>query len=306
MKKTGICVWLLLLSHPLSAHQPMDLEELTTQFGMDLVGTEVTHEALAPGMFVLFGAGGNLVVSIGDQGTLMVDSQFPQLIPKIKQKVTELGGTDITFTINTHWHFDHADGNPMLGREGTWLVSQVNSRRMMVSNQAIDLVSVLYDQPPYPPAGLPTITFDDHMQFHFNGQTIELMHFGPAHTTGDSAVYFRDANVLHMGDVFNAGYPFIDAGNGGDIDGVIHFVESTLKVANPDTTVVPGHGPVQTYTDLVNYVDMLKVVRDRVSRMIDQGLSMEQVIAAKPTAEFDERYGNPTLLLNRAYVSLAR
>lgn len=306
MKRIGLCLSLLLLGSKLLAHQPMALEELTSQFGMDLSSTEVTHEPLGDGLFVLFGAGGNVVVSIGEQGTLMVDSQFPQLIPKLKEKVVELGGTDITFTVNTHWHFDHADGNPMLGREGTWLVSQTNSRRMMVSKQSIDLVRVLYDQPPYPAEGLPVITYDDSMQFHFNGQTIQLMHFGPAHTTGDTAVYFRNGNVIHMGDVFNAGYPFIDAGNGGGLEGVIHFVESTLDRINEETRIVPGHGPVKSYDDMVSYLNMLRTVRDRVSRMIDDGMSLEQVLQAKPTEEFDFRYGEPTLLLNRSYFSLAK
>lgn len=306
MKKIVLCLSLLIAASNLPAHQPMTLEEITTLFGMDLDGTEVTHESLGDGLHVLFGAGGNVVVSIGEQGTLMVDSQFPQLIPKLKQKVVELGGAEITFTINTHWHFDHADGNPLLGREGTWLVAQTNSRRMMVSKQSVDLMRVLYEQRPYPPEGLPVITYDDSMRFHFNGQTIELNHFGPAHTTGDTAVYFRNGNVMHLGDVFNAGYPFIDSGNGGSLSGVIRFVEGALQMINRDTRVVPGHGPVRSYDDLVHYRDMLKTVRDRISRMIDDGLSVQQVIQAKPTAEFDLRYGEPTLLVNRAYFSLAK
>ena len=236
----------------------------------------------------------------------MVDSQFSQMLPAIKDTISELGGGGIDFTINTHWHFDHADGNPTLGRDGSWIVSQINSRRMMSGKHAIDLVTVAYEQPPYPDEAMPVITYTDHMQFHFNGETVDLFHFGPAHTTGDTAVYFRDSNVVHMGDVFNTGYPFIDAGNGGDIDGMIRFCKEVRSQLDDNSIVVPGHGPVLGYADLENYIDMLETVRDRISGMIHDGKSLEEVIAAAPTAEFDEKYGDPVRLIDRAYMSLSR
>ena len=306
MKKIGVCLLALLLSTRLLAHESMALDELMSQWGMDPATAEITHEELAPGVYALFGVGGNILVSMGNQGVLMVDSQFPGMIPKIKKTIRSLGGGDIEFAINTHWHFDHADGNPLLGREGAWLVSHRNARRMMVGRHPIDLVSVIYDQPPYPPEGLPVITYDDQMQFHFNGDTVELLHFGPAHTTGDTAVFLQRANVVHMGDVFNAGYPFIDAGNGGDLDGVITFVTQVLEKLNAETKVLPGHGPVLGFADMQSYLQMLETVRNRVSGMIDSGMSLEQVLAAKPTEDFDEKYGDPGLLLNRAYKSLTR
>jgi len=306
MNRILIATSILTLGAPAQAHEYMNLEELGAAFGWDLANAEITTETVAPGIHVLFGVGGNVIVSIGDQGVLMVDSQFPEMIPRIRASISDLGGDGIDFTINTHWHFDHADGNPLLGRDGSWLVSQINSRRMMAGEHDIDLVSMVYTQPPYSMDAMPVITYTDHMQFHFNGETIDLLHFGPAHTTGDTAVIFRNSNVVHMGDVFNAGYPFIDAGNGGDLEGMIRFCTKVLKRLDENSVVVPGHGPVLGYEDMADYILMLETVRDRISKLIDQGKSVEEVIAAMPTAEFDEKYGNPGRLIDRAYMSLSR
>ena len=306
MKRFFASILLLPATSGVMAHEYLSFEELTTAFGWDFEKSEIRAEAVGTGLHVLFGTGGNVIASIGDQGVLLVDSQFAEMIPRISETVTSLGGGSIDFTINTHWHFDHANGNPLLGRQGTWLVSQSNSRRMMAGSHAIDLVSLAYEQPAYDDEALPVITFDDHMQFHFNGETIDLYHFGPAHTTGDTAVLFRNSNVVHMGDVFNASYPFIDAGNGGDIDGVIHFCNEVLARLDEDSVIVPGHGPVSAYDDLAAFIDMLETVRDSISSMIDAGMSLEEVIAAKPTAEFDEKYGDPSRLIDRAYMSLSR
>jgi glyoxylase-like metal-dependent hydrolase (beta-lactamase superfamily II) len=151
------------------------------------------------------------------------------------------------------------------------------------------------------------ITFDNRMQFHFNGEQIDLLHFGPAHTAGDAAVFFNRHNAVHMGDVFNnAGYPFVDADGGGDISGLIRFCEDVLAEISADTVVIPGHGPIAGYQDLQNYVAMLSVIRDRIAALIADGATLEQVIAAKPTAEWDEEKGDPTGLLDRAYLSLSR
>lgn len=306
MKRLLTGIGFLALGLPAQSHEYMTLDELGTAFGWDLANTQITTEAVAPGIHVFFGVGGNVVVSIGDQGVLMVDSQFPEMIPRIGKKIAELGGNNIDFTINTHWHFDHANGNPLLGRDGSWLVSQINSRRMMAGAHEVNLVGMVYEQPPYPEEAMPVITYTDRMQFHFNGESIDLLHFGPAHTTGDTAVIFRGSNVVHMGDVFNAGYPFIDTGNGGDLDGVIRFCEKVLKQLNVDSIVVPGHGPVLAYSDMEDYISMLKTVRGRINTLIGEGKSLGEVIAEKPTAEFDEKYGDPGRLIDRAYMSLSR
>jgi len=145
------------------------------------------------------------------------------------------------------------------------------------------------------------------MQLVFNGETIDLMHVGPAHTTGDAAVIFRNHNAVHLGDVFNnSGYPFIDTDNGGDLDGTIAFCEAVLKELKPGATVIPGHGEVAKYEDLVAYIAMLKGVRAKLTDLVRGGATLEQVIAAKPTAEWDARYGDPTRIVNRGYAALSR
>jgi len=294
----------VLVAAPSLAQDTLSLDEIAEAFGWNF-DSEIEVQTIADGFYVLFGVGGNIAVSIGSQGVLVVDDQFPQMMPKINAAIAKLGGGKIDFAVNTHWHFDHAEGNLALGPEGTWLVSQANSRDMMMAEHVINLVAVRYKQQVYPAAALPVITFDDRMEFHFNGEQIQLLHFGPAHTTGDTAVVFRGRNAVHLGDVFNnAGYPFIDADNGGEINGVISFCEAVLGVIDVDTVVIPGHGPVTDYAALSAYIDMLKTVRDRINKLIDGGADLDAVIAAKPTAEYDETYGDPALLVNRAYTSL--
>ena len=204
--------------------------------------TEITVEKVGEGLYVLFGRGGNILASIGEQGVLIVDDQFPDLVTANRAKIRELGGGDIDFVVNTHWHFDHADGNKVLGPEGSWIVAQANSRRMMANDNVINtVVRAPIEQPAYPADALPVATFDERMQLHFNGERIDLLHFGPAHTTGDAAVVFRGRNVVHMGDVYNnSGYPFIDADNGGELDGMIRFCEAVLEEIGTPAASQPG------------------------------------------------------------------
>ena len=281
-----------------------DLDALMMEFEWD-VNMDIETQKVTDDLYVLFGLGGNIGVNIGEDGVFIVDDQFPVVMPRIRKAIGELGGDDIDFAVTTHWHFDHAEGNVALGPAGTWLIAHENSREMMKTDHMINLVVTAYEQEAYPESAWPDITFDDDMQFHLNGQTIELMHFGPAHTTGDTAVIFRGSNAVHLGDVFNnSGYPFIDAGNGGDLDGLIRFCEKTLSNIDKDTVVIPGHGPIADYNTLSAYVDMLSTVRDRMVVLIDGGKSLEEVYAAKPTADFDATFGDNTGFINRAYMSL--
>ncbi len=273
-----------------------------------LAAVEIRAERVADDLYVLFGAGGNIAVSFGEQGVLIVDTQFPELAPKIRDAIRELGGGDIDFAINTHWHYDHADGNQRLGPEGVWFIAQTESRRRMTIDNVIDPMSrPAFPQPAYPPAALPIATFDDRMQLHFNDQLIDLLHVGPGHTAGDAAVFFRDRNAVHMGDLFlPQGYPFVDVDNGGSIDGLIAFCRAVLAELNEDAVVIPGHGPIATYADLARFTEMLAAVRDRVAELKAIGATLEQVLAAQPTAEWDERYGMPANFIDRVYVSLPR
>lgn len=270
--------------------------------------TEIRAEQIGDKLYVLFGIGGNIVASIGDQGVLIVDTQFPEMVPKYRATIAGLGGRDIDIAIDTHWHYDHADGNQRLGPEGVSLISQANSRRMMTRDQVINTVTrPPFAQPAYAPAALPIATFDDRMQLHFNGEQIDLMHFGPAHTTGDTAVIFRGHNTVHLGDVFNtSGYPFIDADNGGDLSGMIAFCQGVLDELEEGAIVVPGHGAVGDYDDLARYIEMLTAVRDNIAKLVASGATLEQVIAAKPTADWDAEFGDPGRMIDRAYASLTR
>ena len=162
------------------------------------------------------------------------------------------------------------------------------------------------EQKAYPEDALPVITFQRDMQLHFNNQQIDLLHFGPAHTTGDTAIFFCGDNAVHMGDVFNnAGYPFIDAGNGGGVDGVIAFCSEVLERIDEDTVVIPGHGPTTDRATLEAYVAMLKDVRGKIASLIESGASLEAVYAANPTADYDEQYGDNSGFINRVYTSLS-
>ncbi|PHR14342.1 MAG: MBL fold metallo-hydrolase [Sphingopyxis sp.] len=293
-------------------HGPvMSADQMYKAFGWDFDNTEIKTEKLADGFYVLFGLGGNIAVSVGTDGTLIVDDQFPQLMPKIKAALKEVGSDDVDFVINTHWHFDHADGNLTLGKDGSWIVSQANSRDKMLSNNIVNFGPFATEQKAYPQHALSDITFDTTMQFHINDQTIELLHVGPAHTAGDAAVLFRGVNAVHMGDVFNnSGYPFIDADNGGDLAGMIAFCQAVHDAIDDDTRVIPGHGPVADRAKLARYIEVLTIVQDRVQALIDDGKSLQEIMAARPTADFDTEFqANEMMLpsfLSRVYASLTR
>lgn len=298
MKKTGLLAVLAVIAMP-------------TQ-GQEFNDARIETQMLGTGMYVLFGVGegviaGNIVASIGQDGVFIVDDQFPEMVPKYRDTLMQLGGGAIDFAVNTHWHFDHADGNKLLGPQGVRLVAHDVSRRMLLQDNQINLVNTVIEQPRYPRNALPVLTFGNSMSFHFNGERIDLLHFGPAHTMGDTAVIFRDRNVVHLGDVFNnAGYPFIDADNGGSLTGVINFCAAVLDQVPRTAIVVPGHGPVSDYAGLADYIAMLSEIRDRMSALISSGATLEQVTAARVTAEWDEARGDPGMLLNRAYASMIR
>jgi cyclase len=298
--------WVLALGACLATTALPSAAQLTAE---QLATMEIKTEKVGEGLYVLFGNGGNIGVSVGADGVLIVDDgQFNQLMPRTLEAIRAVGGQRVDLAINTHFHVDHADGNLVLGPTGTWFVSQANAREMLAKDRVVNT----FTRPPtaykpYPAAALPVVTFTDRMQMHFNGDTIDLVHAGPAHTTGDAAVFFRQHNAVHTGDVFNnAGYPYIDSDNGGDLDGTIAFSEAILREIQRDTVVIPGHGPVGTYDDLVAYIAMLKGVRAKLAELVKMGATLEQVIAAKPTAEWDARYGNPTRILNGGYGSLTR
>jgi cyclase len=236
----------------------------------------------------------------------MVDDAYPETVPLYREAIAALGGgREIDFVINTHWHFDHADGNKQLGAEGVWFVAHENSRDMMTRDNRIDVIREVFEQPAYPADGWPVITYDDSMRMHFNGERIELLHVAPAHTAGDTAVFFPDRNIVHLGDVYiTVGYPFLDVDHGGSLNGMIDFCEDVLERLQPGAVVVPGHGQVSDYSRLMDYVLMLKTIRDRMSSLVASGATLDQVKAARLTSEWDDALGDPSNFLTWAYSSL--
>ncbi len=308
----GAAALALCLATPVTAHENvLTLDQFVQMFGWDFDTAEIKTEKVADGLHVLFGLGGNIAVSSGENGVMLVDNQFPQLMPKIKAALRDIGSDKVDFTINTHWHFDHADGNMTLGQEGTWIVSHAASREKMLTDNLINFGGLAFEQKAYPEHARSVITYDTTMQFHFNGERIDLLHVGPAHTNGDTAVIFRGQNAVHLGDVFNnTGYPFIDADNGGDLDGMIAFCQAVHDTIDDDTIVIPGHGPVTDRAKLKRYIEILSATRDRIAALIVEGKSLEDIVATKPTAEFDFEMKaapqNVQTYVDRAYASLRR
>lgn len=247
------------------------------------IGTTRITESIS----MLQGSGGNIAVLTGDDGTLIVDDQYAPLTGKITTAIAELTPRSVDFVINSHWHYDHSDGNTNFGRAGATIVAHENSRTRMMSDQVVSLSNRL--QEAYDEDGLPKITFFQSMRFHYNGQLIDVVHLPPAHTDGDAFIFFRDANVIHTGDVFvRYGLPFIDNPNGGSINGMIDGAWLMAGLIDDETVIIPGHGQLSNRQDLLEYREMLVTLRDRIEGMMAAGHSADQIVAANPTAGFAE------------------
>ena len=241
---------------------------------------------VAGGIHMLTGSGGNIGVLAGENGTLLVDSQFPQLHDKIVAAISPLGHGPVRFVANTNWHYDHAMGNELFRKGGAVIVGHENCPKRMASEQVHDVIGS--KSGPYPPAAWPEITFSESLTLHFNGEDIQVLHIPNAHSDADAIFIFKKANVIHTGDVFfSAGYPYIDITNGGSIDGMIAASDRVLGLAKADTMFIPGHGPAANRARLERYRAMLATVRDRVAKLAAEGKTLEQTIAAKPTADLD-------------------
>ena len=258
----------------------------------DFSAVEIKAEQVADGIYMLTGRGGNLGLSVGADGAYLIDDQFAPLTDKILAAVKKLTPEPVRFVVNTHWHGDHTGGNENMGKAGAILVAHENVRRRMAAGLFNEAFNRKVE--PAPAGALPVVTFTDAASFHWNGEEIRVFYVGqPAHTDGDSIIHFVGADVFHMGDAFfNGMYPFIDVSSGGRIDGMIAAADRVLKVATENTRLIPGHGPVATKADLHAYRDMLATVRDRVAALIAEGKTGEEIVAAKPTADLDEKWGS--------------
>ncbi len=239
---------------------------------------------------MLSGNGGNVGVLTGSDGTFLIDDQMAPEVPKILKAVKELGGDNPRYLLNTHYHFDHAGGNEIVAASGTAIFSHDNARKRLKDGSTIPAFDAT--TPPAAHAALPIVTFSDEIHFHLNGQTVLAEHYPNAHTDGDSVVFFKEANVLHTGDIFfNGLYPFIDTANGGSLKGTIAAVQALLDITDENVKIIPGHGPLATRADLQAYQDMLNVAQASMLDMKKAGKTMEEVIEAKPLADFDAAWG---------------
>jgi len=244
---------------------------------------------VAGSVHVLAGGGGNVAVCVGEDGLLLVDSANPGLGEPLAAAVAKLSERPVRLVLNTHWHFDHVGGNEYLAQRGAIVVAHESVRQRMSSLQRLGALG--REVPPSPPAALPMVTYADTLALHINGEEVRVLHIAPAHTDGDSFVKFEKANVLHVGDVFfNGFYPFIDVNAGGSIDGMLAAVDRALTLANDETQIIPGHGPLAHLPELRAYRQMLQTVRDRVRELVQQGKTRDEVIAAHPTQDLDAQW----------------
>ena len=255
----------------------------------DFSKVEIKVERIAPGVAVLFGAGGNIGLSYGEDGNIIVDDQFAPLTDRIAAAVATLDPDPVRFVINTHWHFDHTGGNENFGKRGAVILAHDNVRARMSTEQFLAAMNMKV--PASPKGALPVVTFADGVTLHLNGDTLHVVHVANAHTDGDSLVHWQKANVLHMGDTFfhRASFPFVDLSSGGSIDGVIAAANRALQIAGPSTRIIPGHGPVATRAELVAYRDMLVDIRSKVAAGMKAKRTLAQIKASAPAA----RYGMP-------------
>ncbi len=229
------------------------------------VKIKTTH--VADNIYMLEGVGGNIGVSVGPDGILLVDDQFAPLAEKIRNALKELGEGQLKFLVNTHFHGDHTGGNVVFGTEAH-IISHANVRKRLQLKSP-------------PKEALPVVTFDDSLSIHFNGEEIRVIHFPNSHTDGDSVIFFTGSNVVHTGDLFFSGrFPYVDLDSGGDVEGLIRHIEQLLTEFPPDVKLIPGHGPLSDLDDLKTYHQILVATADLVRGQIEEGKNLDEIKAA--------------------------
>ncbi len=270
------------------------LGPVTYLCAQDFSKAEIHAIPVADNLYMLAGGGGNIALSIGPDGPLLIDTGYRELTEKTAAAVRAVSKTPIRLVVNTHWHFDHVGGNEGLAKTGATIIAHENVRKRMAKDRHIAVIDE--HVPASPPAALPTLTFTDALTLHWNGEEVDIIHVASAHTDGDSLVYFKRANVLHVGDIwFNGMYPFFDVNAGGSLDGLVEAFDRALTIADEKTRIIPGHGRLANRAAMKRYRDMLATVGDDVRVLAKQGKSREEIIAAKPTQAFDDEWGRSWL-----------
>ena len=245
---------------------------------------------LSETVYMLKGRGGNIGISTGEDGLFIIDDQVKPVTEQLLKAIRKISDKPIRFVINTHYHADHTGGNETIGGAGAVIISHDNIHKRMTTEQ----VSIFMKSttPAYAKAALPIVTFNDRMSLHLNGEIATAYHVAHGHTDGDSIIHFPASNVIHMGDMFfNGLYPYVDLDAGGSLQGMVEAADLALTMADDSTRIIPGHGPLAMTEDLKSYRDFLIKASTNVQALIDQNLGLEQIIAAKPTEEWDETLG---------------
>ena len=243
------------------------------------------------GLYMLVGRGGNIGLSVGSEGTFLIDDQYAPLTEKIVAAIRKVTQDPVRFLVNTHWHGDHTGGNENFGRAGAIVVAHKNVRERLSVEQVRKILRT-DPIPASPPSALPRITFTEEVTFHWNGDSIRAFHVPAAHTDGDVIIHFEKADVFHTGDaIVNGRYPFIDVDSGGNLNGIIAAADKVLSLAKPTARIIPGHGALATPDDVRAYRDMLVDSRARIQKLVDEGKSADEVVALKPTADLDAKWG---------------
>jgi glyoxylase-like metal-dependent hydrolase (beta-lactamase superfamily II) len=239
---------------------------------------------------VLEGSGGYMAVLAGRDGKLLVDAGITASRGEITRALAGISAAPVRHLINTHWHFDHTDGNEWLHSEGAEIIAHENTRKHLSETTRVEGWKFTF--PPSPEGALPTMVFKTDAALYLNGTTLVMKYYPPAHTDSDISVEFTEANILHVGDTWwNGHYPFIDYNTGGNIDGAIRAAESNVARVLDDTIVIPGHGPFGGKAELIEFRDMLVGVRDKVAGMKKKGMTLEEIVGTRPTASYDAKWG---------------
>jgi glyoxylase-like metal-dependent hydrolase (beta-lactamase superfamily II) len=270
----------------------------------DMSDVEIIPHQLSDNLYYLEGRGGNIGVSIGEDGVFLVDDQFAPLSQKILDAIAELTDQPVRYVFNTHIHGDHIGGNLNMARQGATIFAHENVRSRLESGFMESNPVMLTEEQRL---SMPVVTFPDAMDFHLNGEDIHVFHIGPGHTDGDAFVYFRNANVIHTGDVFRTiAYPRVDTNNNGSFHGIMEAYQMLLDVSDAETRFLPGHGEVSSRAEVEEQLGIFVTVRNRVRSAIANGMSLSQILASNFTEEYDERWSDGDAFVTVVYSELLR